>query len=139
MYIKFVKEYLPSYCELVVTDHLKDVVCICDCVLLDNGRIPTKGMRIEALNAFFLDETQKIVRINNIKKQSYKLSKAGIWGMAYKLRGKIVDAKRYIVKVYDFYVSLEYLFSSEYIGSREFPYNEGEWIEFVTDRLDAIV
>ena len=139
MHIKSVKEYYVSYCELVVTDNSKDVVCICDSVPIDSRMVPKEGMEIKKLNAFFVDETPKITVISDIKKQNYKLSKAGICGMAYNIKGKIVDAQQYIVKVYDFYISLEYLFSSEYDGFQDFLYKEGEWIEFVVDRFDAIV
>ena len=137
MHIKSVKEYYVSYCELVVTDNLKDVVCICDS--LDNGMVPKEFMEIKKLNAFFVDDTPKITVISDIKKQNYKLSKAGIFGMAYNIKGEIVDAQQYIVKVYDFYISLEYLFSSEYDGFQEFLYKEGEWVELVVDRFDAII
>ena len=139
MYIKSVKEYCVSYCELVVTDNSKDVICICDSVPLDSGMVPTEGMEIKKMNAFFVDETPKITVIRDIKKQNYKLSKAGICGMAYNIRGEIVDAQQYIVKVYDFYISLEYLFSSEYDGFQEFLYKEGEWVELSVDRFDATI
>ena len=59
--------------------------------------------------------------------------------MSYSLRGKIVDAKRYILKVYDFYISLEYIFSPEYMNPQEFIYRDGEWIELIVDRFDAII
>ena len=118
MYIKSVKEFSKSYYELVVTDNSKDVICVCDSIPLDDGMIPTNGMKIKMLNAFFVDECPKITVVDDVKKQNYKLFKRGLFGMSYGLRGKIVDAKRYIIKVYDFYVSLEYLFSSEYIETR---------------------
>ena len=137
MHIKSVKEYYVSYCELVVTDNLKDVICICD--LLDNGMVPKEFMEIKKLNAFFVNDTPKITVISDIKKQNYKLSKSGICGMAYNVKGEIVDAQQYIVKVYDFYISLEYLFSSEYDGFQEFLYKEGEWVELSVDRFDALV
>ena len=136
MHIKSVKEYYVSYCELVVTDNLKDVICICDS--LDNGMVPKEFMEIKKLNAFFVNDTPKITVISDIKNQNYKLSKSGICGMAYNVKGEIVDAQQYIVKVYDFYISLEYLFSSEYDGFQEFLYKEGEWVELVVDRFDAI-
>ena len=113
------------------------MVCICDS--LDNGMVPKEFMEIKKLNAFFVDDTPKITVISDIKKQNYKLSKAGICGMAYNIKGEIVDAQQYIVKVYDFYISLEYLFSSEYDGFQEFLYKEGEWVELVVDRFDAII
>ena len=136
MHIKSVKEYYVSYCELVVTDNLKDLICICDS--LDNGMVPKEFMEIKKLNAFFVNDTPKITVISDIKKQNYKLSKSGICGMAYNVKGEIVDAQQYIVKVYDFYISLEYLFSSEYADFQEFSYKPGEWVELVVDRFDAI-
>ena len=136
MHIKSVKEYYVSYCELVVTDNSKDVVCIGDSS--DNGMVPKECMEIKKLHAFFVDDTPKITVISDIKKKKYKLSKAGICGMAYNIRGEIVDAQQYIVKVYDFYISLEYLFSSEYDGFQKFLYKPGEWVELVVDRFDAI-
>ena len=139
MHIKIVKEHSESYCELIVTDNLKEIACICDSIPLDNGRIPASGMKIKMLNAFFSDESPKITIIYDVKKQNYKLSKVGMWGMSYSLRGKMVDTKRYILKVYDFYVSLEYLFSPEYIEPQEFTFKDGEWIELIVDRFDAII
>ena len=137
MHIKSVKEYYVSYCELVVTDNLRNVICICDS--LDSGMVPKEYMGIKKLNAFFVDDTPNITVIRDINKQNYKLSKAGICGMAYNIKGKIVDPQQYIVKVYDFYISLEYLFSPEYKGFQDFLYKEGEWIELVVDRFDAII
>jgi hypothetical protein len=137
MHIKSVKEYYVSYCELVVTDNLRNVVCICNS--LDSGMVPKEYMEIKKLNAFFVDDTPNITVIRDINKQNYKLSKAGICGMAYNIKGKIVDAQQYIVKVYDFYISLEYLFSPEYKGFQDFLYKEGEWIELAVDRFDAII
>ena len=52
MHIKSVKEYYVSYCELVVTDNLRNVVCICDS--LDSGMVPKEYMGIKKLNAFFV-------------------------------------------------------------------------------------
>ena len=137
MHIKSVKEYYVSYCELVVTDNLRNVVCICNS--LDSGMVPKEYMEIKKLNAFFVDDTPNITVIRDINKQNYKLSKAGICGMAYNIKGKIVDTQQYIVKVYDFYISLEYLFSPEYKVFQDFLYKEGEWIELVVDRFDAII
>lgn len=139
MHIKLVKEYSVSYCELVVTDNLKNVTCICDSVPLNNGMIPTKGMKINMLNAFFCNEIPKIKCVSDIKKQNNKLSRVGLFGMAYYLRGKVFDEKKYIIKVHDFYISLEYLFSSDYDSPHKFPFKEGEWIEFIADRLDAVI
>ena len=96
-------------------------------------------MQVKMLNAFFLEDCPKITIINDVKKQNYKLSKLGMVGMSYSLRGKIVDAKRYILKVYDFYISLEYIFSPEYMNPQEFIYRDGEWIELIVDRFDAII
>lgn len=139
MHIKIVKEYSESYCELVVTDNLKEVICVYDSIILDNKIIPTNGMQIKMLNAFFLEDCPKITIIDDVKKQNYKLSKLGMCGMSYSLRGKIVDAKRYILKVYDFYISLEYIFSPEYMNPQKFIYRDGEWIELIVDRFDAII
>lgn len=139
MHIKIVKEYSESYCELVVTDNLKEVICVYDSIILDNKIIPTSGMQIKMLNAFFLEDCPKITIIDDVKKQNYKLSKLGMCGMSYSLRGKIVDAKRYILKVYDFYISLEYIFSPEYMNPQKFIYRDGEWIELIVDRFDAII
>lgn len=139
MYIKKVKEFSKSCWELVVTDNSKNIICIYDSITLDGEMIPTNGMKIKMLNAFFVDECPKITIVNDAKKQNYKLFKLGVFGMSYKLRGKIVDSKRYILKVYDFYISLEYLFSTEYIEPQEFIYKNGEWLELIVDRFDAIV
>ena len=101
--------------------------------------VPLSGTKISMLNAFFLDENPKITLVNDKDKQSFKLSKKGLCGMSYSLRGKIVDAKKYILKVYGFYVSLEYLFSPEYVNPLEFIYKDGDWIDLVVDRFDAVI
>lgn len=139
MHIKIVKKHSESYCELVVTDNYKNIVCICDFISNEETEVPSSGTKISMINAFFLDENPKITIINDEKKQKFKLSKNGLFGMSYSLRGKIVDAKKYILKVYDFYVSLEYLFSSEYLNPLKFVYKDGDWIELIVDRFDAII
>ncbi len=139
MHIKKVKEFSKSYCELIVTDNSKDVICVLDSIPLTDEMIPANGMKIKMLNAFFVDECPKITVVDDVKKQNYKLFKVGVFGMSYGLRGKIVDTKKYILKVYDFYVSLEYIFSSEYIEPKKFIYKEGEWLELIVDRFDVII
>ena len=139
MRIKKVKEFSEDYCELVVTDNYKNVNCVCDFSPTQKSEVPLSGTKISKLNAFFLDENPKITLVSDEKKQNFKLSKKGLWGMSYSLRGKIVDEKNYILKVYGFYVSLEYLFSSEYFNSLEFIYKDGDWIDLVVDRFDAVI
>ena len=139
MHIKIVKEYSESYCELVVTDNYKNVICVCDFMPTKKTEVPLSGTKISMLNAFFLDENPKITLVNDKDKQSFKLSKRGLCGMSYSLRGKIVDAKKYILKVYGFYVSLEYLFSPEYVNPLEFIYKDEDWIDLVVDRFDAVI
>ena len=46
MHIKTVKEYLVSYCYLIITDNHIDVACICD----PDGIVPVEGMEIKQLN-----------------------------------------------------------------------------------------
>ena len=139
MRIKMVKEYTESYCELVVTDNYKNVICVCDFIPMQKNEVPLCGAKISMLNAFFLDENPKITLVNDKDKQNFKLSKKGLCGMSYSLRGKIVDEKKYILKVYGFHISLEYLFSSEYVNPLEFIYKDGDWIDFVVDRFDAVI
>ena len=139
MHIKIVKEYSESYCELVVTDNYKNVICVCDFMPTQKNEVPLSGTKISMLNAFFLDENPKITLVNDKDKQSFKLSKKGLCGMSYSIRGKIVDAKKYILKVYGFYVSLEYLFSPEYVNPLEFIYKDEDWIDLVVDRFDAVI
>ena len=139
MHIKIVKEYSESYCELVVTDNYKNVICVCDFMPAQKNEVPLSGTKISMLNAFFLDENPKINLVKDENKQNFKLSKKGLCGMSYSLRGEIVDANKFILKVYDFYVSLEYFFSSEYANPLEFNYKEGDWIELIVDRFDAVV
>lgn len=53
MHIKIVKEYSESYCELVVTDNYKNVICVCDFMPTQKTEVPLSGTKISMLNAFF--------------------------------------------------------------------------------------
>ena len=73
MHIKIVKKHSESYCELVVTDNYKNIVCICDFISNEETEVPSSGTKISMINAFFLDENPKITIINDEKKQKFKL------------------------------------------------------------------
>ena len=70
MHIKIVKEYSESYCELVVTDNYKNIICVCDFMPTQKTEVPLSGTKISMLNAFFLDENPKITLVNDKDKQS---------------------------------------------------------------------
>ena len=67
MHIKIVKEYSESYCELVVTDNYKSVICVCDFLPNEKNEVLLSNTKISMLNAFFLDENPKI----NLVKDDY--------------------------------------------------------------------
>lgn len=139
MYIKSIKEYYISYCKMVVSDDTRSIICILDPFASDSDLIPTVGMEVATLIAYFREDFPKIVKVTDTSRQTYKLVKNGIFGMDYKVRGEVVDERKYILKVFDFYISLECLFSSEYINPQKFPYKDGDWIELIVDRFDAVI
>ena len=67
MYIKIVKECSESYCELVVTDNYKNIVCVCNFIPTQKNEVPLSGTKISMLNAFFLDENPKITLVDDKK------------------------------------------------------------------------
>lgn len=59
--------------------------------------------------------------------------------MVYKVNGYIIDSRKYLVKVFDFIISLEYIYSYEYSNNKEFIFKDGDLVTFVVDRFDVII
>ena len=59
--------------------------------------------------------------------------------MVYKVNVYIIDSRKYLVKVFDFIISLEYIYSYEYSNNKEFIFKDGDWVTFVVDRFDVII
>lgn len=138
MKIRKIKGLTEHEGELIITDGCFDIEGICVSLPLLNNRALNIGESVTLLYAFFQKEDPIIVKLKDIKQQKYKLKKKGIFGMSYYVQGHVIDEKKYLVKVFDFIISLEYLFGSEY-ENRTFVYKNGEWLSFLVDRFDITI
>ena len=91
---------------------------------------------MDCLYAFFLNDDPAIKVVYNTKKQNYLLRKTSLCGMSYKVHGCVFDSSKYLVKVFGFTISLEYVFGIEYGNKTSFLKN-GDWVSFVVDRFDV--
>lgn len=134
MYIKEIIEYSYSYAAYIVSDGTHELNCMCLSVPLPNGREPRCGLEITNIFAFCVDH----IVINKIAdKQQMKdsISKAKKSFFGYKLKGRIIDVECSIVEIFNFKISLAYDFPHG-LGKE---YRKGEYIEFMTDRLDCAI
>lgn len=125
--------------ELIVTDGLKDISGTCVSLPLHDNRIISIGYPIHHLCAFFLNDNPVIEILSNSKNQTYSLKKVGMIGMAYKVHGLVVNSNEYLIKVFGFTISLEYLYSPNYEGNRVANFKDGDWISFTVDRFDIVL
>ena len=132
MYIKKVLNYSYNYADYIVSDGKNELVCMCLSVPLHNGKEPKSGMKITNIEVFSIDGL-KISKITNPKYQNYNIKKYLFNFFKCKLKGKIIDSKLAIVKVYDFIISLGW----EYPEGFSEDFKEGDFIEFIADRLDC--
>lgn len=96
-------------------------------------------MNISLLIAFFVDDNPIITKLIKSKIGTFKLAKKGIVEMVYKVNGYIIDSRKYLVKVFDFIISLECIYSYEYSNNKEFIFKDGDWVTFVVDRFDVVI
>lgn len=135
MKIKKIKDLSKYEGEFIVTDGKKEVMGSCISLPLPENRIPEIGTTVACLQGFFLEDNPIINKIYNQNEQEYFLKKKGFFGMSYHIRGCVIDSENYLVKVFGFTISLEYIFGAEY-GNRSFGFNNGDWISFDVDRFD---
>lgn len=131
MLIKKVLEYDYNYAEYLVTDGVFDLRCMCISVPLSNGKIPVSGMEVAEIDVFNFGKTI-IKKIDNaIEKKSLIIK--GKQTFEYLLRGKIIDKNNSLVSIEGFTLSLKNDFEHGFPDG----FLEGDYIEFVADRLDA--
>ena len=138
MKIRKIKGLTEYEGELIITDGCFDIEGICVSLPLLNNRTLNIGESVTMLYAFFQKEDPIIIKLNDIKQQKYKLKKNGIFGMSYYVQGRVIDEEKYLVKAFNFIISLEYLFGTEY-ENRTFVYKNGEWLSFLVDRFDITI
>ena len=138
MKIKKIQDLTEYEGEFIITDGRFDIEGTCVSLPLSNNRAPYIGESVTSLHAFFLTDEPIIIKLKDIRKQKTRLKKKCIIGMSYYVQGCVIDEKKYLVKVYDFIINLEYLFGSEY-ENKTFNYKKGEWLSFLVDRFDITI
>ena len=138
MKIKKIKDLSSEYeGYFIITDGLKCVESMCVSLPLPDNRIPKIGSLVSCLYAFFLDDNPTIKKLQRQSEHKYRLKKKGLLGMSYYVRGCILDSDKYLVKVFGFIISLEYLYGAEYCCSKKFDFANGDWISFTVNRFDV--
>jgi len=133
MRIEKVVRYDWNYAEYIVTDGINNIICMCVSVPLPDNKSPQAGMEVSMLYAFAFDDI-KIVKI--IKEEDkYFLIKKGTSYFNYKMRGRIVDKEKALVKIDGLLISLEYHFENGFPSY----YSIGDFIDFKVDRLDCSI
>ena len=103
---------------------------MCLSVPLENNKEPKIGMKVENLYAFSYNATiiLKVLNSNKcyIQKDSKKYFK-------YNLCGIVVDSKKSIIKVFDFFIDL----SNDYPNGFDTIIKDGDYVEFEVDRIDC--
>ena len=133
MKIEKVLRYDWNYAEYIVTDGINNVICMCISVPLPYNKIPQIGMEVSMLYAFAFDDI-KIVKILK-EEDKFFLIKKGKSYFNYKMRGRIIDKEKSIVKIYDLLISLEYQFENGFPSN----YYNDDFIDFDVDRLDCYI
>lgn len=132
MYIKKILEYNYNYAEYLVSDGECDLKCMCVSVPLPNNKEPYVGMQVIEIHPFCVHGIT-IIKITNDEYKNYKIIDSTNDYFKYTLRGRLIDSKRGIVEVFGFIISLEF----EYPEGLCDDLYDGDFIEFVVDRLDC--
>ena len=130
MYIKKVLDYSYNYAEYVVSDGIHELICMCISVPLLNGKIPKENMNICNIYVFVRDKIF-IQKVNNEEKEYIKKNPNKYFG--YEIQGRIIDANKSILQVFEFRISLEY----DYPNGLPNDYCEGDLIRLIVDRFDC--
>ena len=136
MKIKKIKDLSEYEGEFIVTDGKKKVMGTCISLPLSNNRIPQIGTPVTCLYAFFLVDDPIIKKLYRQLDHKYILRKNGLFGMSYYVQGCVFDSVKYLIKVFGFTISLEYLYGEEY-SNKIFDLKNGDWVSFTADRFDV--
>lgn len=134
MHIKKVLEYDYNYAQYIVTDGRNDVKCVCMSVPLPNGKKPESGLEITKIFAFSVEGVilKKVIEEKNMRDE---IIKPLFDSLGYKLKGRILDSNKAIVRVFNFEIDLEY----DYPDGLGDEFKNGEYVELSVDRLDCII
>ena len=134
MHIKKVLEYNYNYAQYIVTDGKNDVKCVCMSVPLPNEKKPERGLKITKIYAFSVEGVmlKKVIEEKNMKDE---IIQPLFDSLGYKLKGRILDANKAIVQVFNFQIDLEY----DYPNGFGEDFKNGEFVELSVDRLDCII
>ncbi|MCB9498418.1 MAG: hypothetical protein H6687_00765 [Bacillales bacterium] len=131
MTVKKISEHDSNYADYIITDGKYDLRCMCISLPLPLNKKTKIGMEVTTIFCFCYKGIQ-IKKINEEKDKHPLIKKEKGW-FHYKLRGKIINAKKSLVSIYGFTISLEYDFEN---GLPK-EYKDDDYIEFMADRLDA--
>ena len=132
--VKKVLEYVYNYAQYIVTDGKNEVICMCLSVPLPGGKEPEIGAEITKIYAFSI-EGVFLKKITKGKHMNDSITKLLFGSLGYKIRGRILDSKKAIIKVYDFTIDLE----NEYPNGFGEDLKNGDYVEFSVDRLDCVI
>lgn len=136
MKIKKINDLSKYEAEFTITDGSFDVYGTCISLPLPDNRIPEIGSHVSCLYAFFLTDNPNIKKLYRQSEHKYILKKNGLFGMAYFVQGCVLDSDNYLIKVFGFIISLEYLYGAEYCN-KKFDFANGDWVSFTVDRFDV--
>ena len=63
------------------------------------------------------------------------ITKSLLGPLGYKIKGRIFDSKKAIIKVYNYIINLE----NDYPNGFEEDFKNGDHVEFSVDRLDCVI
>lgn len=134
MHIKKVLEYEYNYAQYIVTDGKNEVICVCMSVPLPDAIEPEIGMAIKKIYAFGVEGIflKKIAKEKDMKDS---ITKSLLGHLGYKIKGRIFDSKKAIIKVYNYIINLE----NDYPNGFEEDFKNGDYVEFSVDRLDCVI
>lgn len=127
--ISKIVEYCYNYAEFLVSDGIREVICISNDVPLPNNQEPQVGMPVKVLYVFTRYDP---IEIFVAEERKYYIKKSDKGYFDYDICGSIYDRAKSLIKVFDFIISLEY----EYPDGIDFLM-EGEFVEFHVDRFDC--
>lgn len=129
--VKIIKinEYAYSYAEYQVSDGNREIRCICNSVPLPDDLEPQVGMPVKLLYADCLED---IVIKKEKSSTCHKITKMRKYGFEYKIIGTVLSKKDSLIKVFDFIISLEYLFPNGIIG-----FEDGDTVSMIVDRIEC--
>lgn len=134
MKIKKVLEYAYNYAKYIVTDGNNDLKCVCMSVPLPDGKEPKSGLEITRIYAFSVKGViiKKVIKNKDMQDSITKLL---FNPLGYKLKGKVADSNKSVVQIFGFRIDLEY----DYTDGFGEDFKNGDYVEFLVDRLDCII